>query len=82
MQNKTASTGEYSDTKSYISKKLELTMNTEQIKLVNMWDEKEGFDFLGLHHRKYPKHDERREKAACDGTYSEPESHEENAGED
>ncbi|MFC4769447.1 group II intron maturase-specific domain-containing protein [Effusibacillus consociatus] len=24
-------------------------------KLVNLWDDKEGFDFLGMHHRKIPK---------------------------
>ncbi|MEI4830049.1 hypothetical protein WAX78_11350 [Bacillus sp. FJAT-53711] len=23
---------------------------------MNTWDGKEGFDFLGFHHRKFPKH--------------------------
>lgn len=35
--------------------KLELQMNTSKSKLVNLWDDKEGFDFLGMHHRKVPK---------------------------
>lgn len=35
--------------------KLELQMNTSKSKLVNLWDDKEGFDFLGMHHRKIPK---------------------------
>jgi RNA-directed DNA polymerase len=35
--------------------KLELTMNTDKSKLVNLWEDKEGFDFLGMHHRKIPK---------------------------
>ena len=35
--------------------KLELTIHTEKSKLVNTWDGNEGFDFLGFHHRKYPK---------------------------
>ena len=33
--------------------RLELEMNLEKSKLVNIWDNKEGFDFLGLHHRKF-----------------------------
>jgi RNA-directed DNA polymerase len=36
-------------------KKLELEMNVEKSKLVNLWDDSEGFDFLGFHHRKFPK---------------------------
>lgn len=35
--------------------KLELTMNTDKSKLVNLWLDKEGFDFLGFHHRRMPK---------------------------
>lgn len=34
--------------------KLELQMNTSKSKLINLWDDKEGFDFLGMHHRKIP----------------------------
>lgn len=35
-------------------RKLELAMNTEKSKLVNLWEDKEGFDFLGHHHRRLP----------------------------
>ncbi len=35
--------------------KLELEMNKEKSKLINLWDDKQGFDFLGMHHRKIPK---------------------------
>jgi RNA-directed DNA polymerase len=35
--------------------KLELQMNTTKSKLINLWDDKVGFDFLGMHHRKIPK---------------------------
>jgi RNA-directed DNA polymerase len=35
--------------------KLELQMNTSKSKLINLWDDKAGFDFLGMHHRKIPK---------------------------
>jgi RNA-directed DNA polymerase len=35
--------------------KLELQMNASKSKLINLWDDKEGFDFLGMHHRKIPK---------------------------
>ncbi|MGL9729070.1 group II intron reverse transcriptase/maturase [Enterococcus sp. DIV0756] len=38
-----------------IFEKLELEMNTEKSRLVNLWDDSEGFDFLGFHHRKFPK---------------------------
>lgn len=31
---------------------LELKLHTEKTKLVSMWDGKEGFDFLGFHHRR------------------------------
>ncbi|MFB9279263.1 group II intron maturase-specific domain-containing protein, partial [Cohnella cellulosilytica] len=35
--------------------KLELEMNKKKSKLINLWDDKQGFDFLGMHHRKIPK---------------------------
>ncbi|MDQ0192377.1 group II intron reverse transcriptase/maturase [Paenibacillus wynnii] len=35
--------------------KLELQMNTSKSKLINLWGDKEGFDFLGMHHRKISK---------------------------
>jgi RNA-directed DNA polymerase len=38
-----------------VFRKLELQMNTSKSKLINLWDDKEGFDFLGMHHRKIPK---------------------------
>ena len=34
---------------------LDLEMNEEKSKLVNIWDDSEGFDFLGFHNRKFPK---------------------------
>ncbi|MCP3776669.1 group II intron reverse transcriptase/maturase [Paenibacillus sp. MZ04-78.2] len=34
--------------------KLELTMNTKKSKLVKIWDDSQGFDFLGYHHRRFP----------------------------
>nr|WP_275901724.1 reverse transcriptase domain-containing protein [Paenibacillus sp. SYP-B3998] len=34
--------------------KLELTMNTSKSKLVCLWKNQDGFDFLGFHHRKMP----------------------------
>ncbi|GAA0366570.1 group II intron maturase-specific domain-containing protein [Bacillus horti] len=34
--------------------KLDLTISKEKSKLVNIWDDKEGFDFLGFHNRKFP----------------------------
>jgi RNA-directed DNA polymerase len=37
-----------------VFKRLELTMNTEKSKLVNIYNDTEGFDFLGMHHRKMP----------------------------
>lgn len=38
-----------------IMKKLDLTLSQEKSRLVNIWDDQDGFDFLGLHHRKFPK---------------------------
>ncbi|RKQ27484.1 group II intron reverse transcriptase/maturase [Oceanobacillus halophilus] len=37
-----------------IMKKLDLTLSAEKSRLVNIWDDSDGFDFLGLHHRKFP----------------------------
>jgi RNA-directed DNA polymerase len=37
-----------------IMKRLDLEINTEKSKLVNLWNDTNGFDFLGLHHRKFP----------------------------
>ena len=37
-----------------ILNKLDLTLSKEKSKLVNIWDNSNGFDFLGLHHRKFP----------------------------
>lgn len=39
----------------YIMGKLDLTLNTAKTKTVCMWDGKEGFDFLGTHHRRFTK---------------------------
>jgi len=36
----------------HIMGKLELELHLEKTKLVNMWDGKDGFDFLGFHHRR------------------------------
>lgn len=38
-----------------IMDKLDLTLSKEKSKLVNIWDNKAGFDFLGFHHRKFPR---------------------------
>lgn len=35
-----------------VMEKLELELHPEKTKLVSMWDGKEGFDFLGMHHRR------------------------------
>jgi RNA-directed DNA polymerase len=37
-----------------IMSNLNLTISREKSKLVNIWDDKEGFDFLGFHNRKFP----------------------------
>jgi RNA-directed DNA polymerase len=39
----------------YIMGKLDLTLNPTKTKTVCMWDGKEGFDFLGIHHRRFTK---------------------------
>lgn len=36
----------------HIMGKLELELHPEKTKLVSMWDGKDGFDFLGFHHRR------------------------------
>lgn len=35
--------------------KLEIEMNEEKSRVVNVWDDKDGFDFLGFHNRKFPR---------------------------
>lgn len=40
----------------YIMGKLDLTLHPRKTKIVRMWGGKEGFDFLGVHHRKFHKH--------------------------
>lgn len=37
-----------------IMKRLELTLHPTKTRIVNMWNGKEGFDFLGFHHRSIP----------------------------
>jgi group II intron reverse transcriptase/maturase len=37
-----------------IMSKLDLTLSVEKSRLVNIWDNSDGFDFLGHHHRKFP----------------------------
>ena len=37
-----------------IMRKLDLSLHQEKSRLVNIWDDSDGFDFLGLHHRKFP----------------------------
>lgn len=34
-----------------VMKRLELTLHPEKTKLVSLWEGKDGFDFLGMHHR-------------------------------
>ena len=34
---------------------LEIEMNREKSRLVNIWDDSDGFDFLGFHNRKFPR---------------------------
>lgn len=38
-----------------ILKRLDLEINKEKSKLVNIWDDSEGFDFLGFHNRRFPR---------------------------
>ncbi len=35
--------------------KLEIEINREKSRIVNIWDDKDGFDFLGFHNRKFPR---------------------------
>ncbi|MGG0937304.1 group II intron reverse transcriptase/maturase [Brevibacillus centrosporus] len=37
-----------------IMDKLDLALSKDKSRLVNIWDNTSGFDFLGLHHRKFP----------------------------
>lgn len=39
-----------------IMKKLDLTINRDKSRLVHLFDNKEGFDFLGFHNRKFEVH--------------------------
>lgn len=39
----------------YIMTKLDLKLHPVKTKIINMWDGTEGFDFLGLHHRRFSK---------------------------
>ena len=39
----------------YIMGKLELRLHPVKTKIINMWDGTEGFDFLGLHHRRFSR---------------------------
>ena len=39
----------------YIMGKLDLRLHPVKTKIINMWDGTEGFDFLGLHHRRFSK---------------------------
>jgi group II intron reverse transcriptase/maturase len=36
--------------------KLDLTINSDKSRLVNIWNDTDGFDFLGFHNRKLPVH--------------------------
>lgn len=44
----------------HIFGRLELQMHPEKTKLANLWDGREGFDFLGFHHRKAIKKRDQR----------------------
>lgn len=39
----------------YIMAKLDLKFHPVKTKIISMWDGTEGFDFLGLHHRRFSK---------------------------
>ena len=39
----------------YIMGKLDLKLHPVKTEIINMWDGTEGFDFLGLHHRRFSK---------------------------
>lgn len=58
--------------------KLELEMNTEKSRLVNLRDDSEGFDFLGFRHRKFPKKVKEWKSILYTRTCAEQESDEEN----
>jgi group II intron reverse transcriptase/maturase len=48
-----------------VMERLELELHSEKTKLTNMWDGKEGFDFLGFHHRR------KRTETSCGQWFSE-----------
>lgn len=58
-----------------IIKKLDLTINKDKSRLVNIWDDKSGFDFLGMHHRNFPVYNKGGSKIYV--MSSKKESHEE-----
>ncbi|WP_248891831.1 group II intron reverse transcriptase/maturase [Bacillus methanolicus] len=58
-----------------IIKKLDLTINKDKSRLVNIWDDKSGFDFLGMHHRNFPVYNKGGSKIYV--MSSKQESHEE-----
>ncbi|HLR52764.1 MAG TPA: hypothetical protein VK072_07820, partial [Candidatus Avamphibacillus sp.] len=37
-----------------IMDKLDLSLHPEKSSLVNIWDDSDGFEFFGFHHRKFP----------------------------
>lgn len=39
----------------YIMWRLDLTLHPQKTKIVSLWDGKEGFDFLGMHNRRFSK---------------------------
>lgn len=43
----------------YIMAKLDLKFHPVKTKIISMWDGTEGFDFLGLHHRRFSKRNKR-----------------------
>ena len=43
----------------YIMAKLDLKLHLVKTKIISMWDGTEGFDFLGLHHRRFSKRNKR-----------------------
>lgn len=43
----------------YIMAKLDLKLHPVKTKIISMWDGTEGFDFLGLHHRRFSKRNKR-----------------------
>lgn len=54
----------------YIMEKLDLKLHPVKTKIVCMWDGKEGFDFLGMHHRRMTS--ETRQRKRYQETYQYP----------